>query len=751
MQPIKQSVFDRMQSVLQLGDKAPNFRIQLRNSNKEAWVDVNKQDVQKIDIDTKLDFDASTCDFTLSNVEDVYNPERVGNQTLWRTIFQDQFNTDSRAKYSAYEGFAWKKDAIKEYNGDTRDDGFNGYTESHGQSKLEFKINLTGARARMQFEFRKGSGNYTKTGSSAQSASDNVFFYDDFNHGLKSVYRFKKNGKCDNWIIRNYKGLKVMSSGYCLEKTASPDLILPIDVPVDSILEYRHRLIIPRVVSGANLRHRLYDGNKSTIPPIPAHPINLPPYTVIEAPYGAIELGGFHGGANLGKWEHHQHKLSAGHHDLIFTTWFEGKKELAHWEMSYIKIFADPSATIPAETEGSGEGVSMLSVYVDGILKRYVTVSSQADWTKLWSDWHIIEGEGEHTIKIIATSGANKYVTDIDNIIVQEEILGNSAESYDGRYFDLVTPNTQIKVWLGYGDSDADLILRFTGLVDKVVRRYNGTLDVFCRDNMKHLIETMVKPKHGEFGLFYPENGMKDWWVVSDVIADLINHAGLGSLVERTMITVNGVDKPYVLPAIRFEEGKPIMDCIKEVADGINYRCWANRAGIICLNQIRYKGQADPEDFTLTDYVDLTDLEQTLDDADARGLLRVVCNYNKQSEVYMDKFLHNKVCKGFPRYASAESEWMQIPSQRKIYAQFVFRQMKRKYRTLTVGTQGNPFIDCFDHVKVMELDKDETPKKYSVIGIRTSLSKDGYLDIYDLEYGADLDSVVLISSDNAYS
>lgn len=87
----------------------------------------------------------------------------------------------------------------------------------------------------------------------------------------------------------------------------------------------------------------------------------------------------------------------------------------------------------------------------------------------------------------------------------------------------LLFPGAPVRVYLGYGD---DLVLRFTGVVDRVaIGARQQTLVLECRDNVALLMDHVVSVPYAYRN-----------WVASDIIADLITKAGLTAVVQSSVV-----------------------------------------------------------------------------------------------------------------------------------------------------------------------------------------------------------------------
>lgn len=292
-------------------------------------------------------------------------------------------------------------------------------------------------------------------------------------------------------------------------------------------------------------------------------------------------------------------------------------------------------------------------------------------------------------------------------------------------------PNTACEVWLGYGDHLVPVFWGWVGSVE--ITAAPDTIEVRCLDACKRLLEEMVEPDPGQYAICYPAAGQQPW-VASDIVADLVNRAGLVAEVEPTWVIENGQKVPYVVPFFKAEMTETWADAIGRLLETLYHRLYATRYGTIRLERIRDVDQATVPDHEYHEAVDLTGLTYRIDDANVRN--KVLVSGPGGAEWYTNDYLLNTVCRGRPRRAGIEVPWADTPAKRELAARSLFRQIARKFRTMTFGAVGNPALDLGDVCRITE--RVSTARmKYQVVGIRTTFSADqGYFDVIDLEFVA---------------
>ncbi|MNR48848.1 hypothetical protein D3C85_1681350 [compost metagenome] len=100
---------------------------------------------------------------------------------------------------------------------------------------------------------------------------------------------------------------------------------------------------------------------------------------------------------------------------------------------------------------------------------------------------------------------------------------------------------------------------------------------------------------------------------------------------------------------------------------------------------------------------------------------------------FEDAYIRDIILQGQFREEVVEVPWANTYEKRRQAALSRFRRYKQKIRTVTVGCVGHPGIELYDLCRVNERIS-QTTKKYTVKSIRSSFSKEGYIELMDLEY-----------------
>ena len=335
------------------------------------------------------------------------------------------------------------------------------------------------------------------------------------------------------------------------------------------------------------------------------------------------------------------------------------------------------------------------------------------------------------------------------------------VEYDDGDPWGVLSDNTPIRVYIGYGDNPPR---RFTGLIDTVDIDGEGqTLTIRCSDMMKKLINYVTYTP-----LSYPPDGdLSTAWLVSSVIHDLAKKAGMNSwrvidedlrypdiIIEETLyVDVDpatgfvtkfdeygeqyeipieslpadgGYENPYIWVNKTITEGTSVADAIEEACEYINYwqrcdfygtyRCTPSKVDPLPVKYFK-------------DTVDIVSVNKTLDYSNVRNHL--IITGGGASEHFIDTDLW-RACKGERRSASVSVPWADTYGKKKQVAMKLFDSMRKKSRTMQVVIEGDPYLDLLDTVGI-EHRKTATFDNYIVKGMRDSWSLgSGYLSYLDL-------------------
>jgi len=368
--------------------------------------------------------------------------------------------------------------------------------------------------------------------------------------------------------------------------------------------------------------------------------------------------------------------------------------------------------------------------------------------------------------QIVLDNSDGRYTPDAKIYNFQYKGIGKSdvIEYEGGKPYSVLSENTPIRVYIGYGNV---LQRVFTGLIDAIdVDGENGTITLRCSDMMKKLNECyLYKP------VSYPPDGNKYVaWLVSAVIHDLVNKAGLTGwrvreedlkypdvIIEDTYYTdlkpnsnwvtkfdeygqpkiikyesvvdKDGYRNPFVFNNT-FPEGTNVAEAIDELCQYINYWQRCDEFGTYWCTPIQI--DSVPVAY-FKDGETLISLNMTIDTTRVKNHL-IVAGSNGEDH-FFDKELWRWL-KGERRSAKISVPWADTYGKRRVVAQKLFDDMKRLSRTLSVAIVGNPYIQLFDTVMIQH-SKTMIYDKYYVKGIRHSYSPEAgfitYLDLFWLD------------------
>jgi len=341
-------------------------------------------------------------------------------------------------------------------------------------------------------------------------------------------------------------------------------------------------------------------------------------------------------------------------------------------------------------------------------------------------------------------------------------IIKSPFVDYDeGSPWGVLTDNTPIRIYLGYGD---DPPRKFTGLIDTVDVDGEGSLLVIkCTDMMKKLVNYANYTP-----LNYPPDGdLSSAWLVSSVIHDLAKKGGMDTwriteedlmypdiVVEETIyVDVNKVtgkatkfdelgqkyevdieslpaDSGYVNPYLWYNKtiqvGTSIADAIEEICTYVNYWQRCDYFGTYWCTPS--KSGKEPVIY-FRDTAHIISLNKTIDYSNCRNHL--IITGGGSEDHFMDNDLW-RVSKGERRSASVVVPWADSYGKKVKVAEKMFFDMKKKSRTLQVVIEGHPYLELKDAVGI-EHKKTSTMDVYIVKGIRDSwTTNSGYLTYLDL-------------------
>lgn len=336
------------------------------------------------------------------------------------------------------------------------------------------------------------------------------------------------------------------------------------------------------------------------------------------------------------------------------------------------------------------------------------------------------------------------------------------VEYYNGKPISVLSDNTPIRIYLGYGDRPQR---RFTGLIDNVTENGDSkTITIKCTDMMKKinnycLYQDITYP---------PDDYLNSAWLVSAVIQDMAIRAGMNkwkylyedllrpdmvidesyyidikakdgkSVVKMvddkaTIVDINSIPSedgylnPYLLINRTFQKGTLIGDNIEEQCQTIGYWQRCDVYGTYRASLIPYSFKDLQPVMTYSD--DIVTISKTIDYSNTRNHIIVYDGSNEST--FFDNDLWMAV-KGERRTMGETYTWAKEYGQKKSLANKLFTDMKIASRTLQAGIEGNPYLELFDVIAVQCQDV-QVRDNYIIKGIVDSYSDSGgYITKLDL-------------------
>lgn len=295
------------------------------------------------------------------------------------------------------------------------------------------------------------------------------------------------------------------------------------------------------------------------------------------------------------------------------------------------------------------------------------------------------------------------------------------APQADPRYQNLLSPETPVRIYLGYGAHMAQV---FTGSLDRIQIVASGenawTVTVSARNGFKEALEArLLEPLVFE--------GM----TVSTIISDLAARAGLTEqIIEETTITEDGQVVPYQVSLIQFEEGKTIGECIQQLCELVDMRAWVDHAGRLRLARLLADDET-PSVYTIHGESNLVTMDYTLDGSLLRNHLIIVGEGGETSE-FRSSYISG-VLKGKVRTAKTTAWWLDTEWKRQRAAVGLFRRMSQLSRTIACAIPLHPGLEVGDIVQLHDI-ASTAAGRYQVVGVRHTVNEGGALTQLDLAF-----------------
>jgi len=341
------------------------------------------------------------------------------------------------------------------------------------------------------------------------------------------------------------------------------------------------------------------------------------------------------------------------------------------------------------------------------------------------------------------------------------------VEYSEGKPFGVLSDNTPIRIYIGYGDNPPR---RFTGLIDGVdISGDSKTLTIRCSDMMKKLANFRAYVPEN----YPPEDDEGSAWLASAVIHDLAKKAGMNKwrsiaedlnypdiVIEDSIYTElnseqgyfikfdeneekkkveiqslsleKGYENPFTYKSFTLKEGDVYADVIDNICNDINFWQRCNIFGTYYCTALRYS--PNPTAYYKDDETIAT-ISKTIDYT--KVVNHIIVSGAGGSEHFLDDTLWRAV-KGERRTAKVDVPWANTYGKKLIIANKLFRDMKMRATTVQAVIEGNPYVELMDTIHID--DKETTTKDQFVVkGITDSWSVgQPYITTLELFWGEEL-------------
>lgn len=335
------------------------------------------------------------------------------------------------------------------------------------------------------------------------------------------------------------------------------------------------------------------------------------------------------------------------------------------------------------------------------------------------------------------------------------------VEHYAGDVLGVLTENTPIRIYLGYGDNPPR---KFTGLINSVDIDGDGEkITIKCTDMMKKLNDYIAYKE-----IMFPPNGEFDiGWLTSSVIHELASIGGLSGwrtiyedlqypdiIVEETyyvdvrpedgtamvmdetgtphavkltsLSDENGYLNPNIVIGKTIEKGTSISDTINELCQDINF--WQRCDVYGTYRCVPVEFQELPVAY-FKDYENIITLNKTIDYSNTRN--HIIVSGAGNDEHFFDKSLWRAV-NGVRKTMQLNVPWADTYGKKQAVALKAFNDMKMAATTISVAIEGNPYLDLLDTIGI-EHANSSTKDSFVIKGIKDSWSNEnGYITNLDL-------------------
>jgi uncharacterized protein YgiM (DUF1202 family) len=341
------------------------------------------------------------------------------------------------------------------------------------------------------------------------------------------------------------------------------------------------------------------------------------------------------------------------------------------------------------------------------------------------------------------------------------------VEYDNGKPLGVLTDNTPIRIYIGYGDNPPR---RFTGLIDGVdISGDSKTITIRCSDMLKKL---------ANYRTYIPENYPKEGedgtaWLASAIIHDLARRAGMNQwrtiaedlnypdiVIEQSYYTElntqqgyfvqldeaqepykveidslaveDGYKNPYIYRSFTITEGEVYADVIDDICNEIDFWQRADRYGTYYCTESKYN--PNPSAY-FKDTETISTINKTIDYT--KVVNHIIIAGAGKNEHFLDDSLW-KAVKGERRTARVEVPWANTYGKKLAIANKLFRDMKMRATTIKAVIEGNPYVELMDTIHIE--DRHTTTKdQYVVKGFTDSWSVgSSYITSLELFWGEGL-------------
>lgn len=319
---------------------------------------------------------------------------------------------------------------------------------------------------------------------------------------------------------------------------------------------------------------------------------------------------------------------------------------------------------------------------------------------------------------------ADELELDINNINGQYSPDYSTKKLFDGvnklpasGYSQVLVPFSKVEIDLGYGNQ---LVRAFTGQLQEIdIKEIPPSISLSAKNEFRKLLKP-IDPMWSRKLIYEDKRAL-------EIILDLCQRAGIENLVFD-IDEVEGFD--YTINKAEFELGTFYRDAIDTILETMAHRVYADRLGVIRMSKLEAYTQKDIEHWEFNDYIDLSQGGYKIDSSIIRN--RIIVQAKNSWKAYEDPYLID-YCNGERIPMGIEVPWAETDEQKKMVANNFFIQMRRKLRRITIATIGNPTMDTGDLAR-LKLLTSTANSKYMIVGIRSSFSSSGYIDLVDLEF-----------------